>query len=112
MNVSLEKLRSGLKTIRKDFKKILAPDAPGILEEAEAELVRKKKEYDEKKKRITLSENDSWGYIIHKGKPLRFVDSADNKGGRLSVDLYCDIQWREEEHCIFRSKVNTDYAAN
>ena len=105
MNVSLEKLRSGLKTIRKDFKSILAPDAPGILEEAEAELVRKKKEYDEKKRRRILSENDSWGYIIHKEKPLRFVDSADKRGGRLSVDLYCDIQWRKEDHPLFSQDI-------
>ncbi len=105
MKVSLEKLRSGLKTIRKDFKSILAPDAPGILEEAGAELVSSKQRYDEMKRRKELRDNDSWGYRIYKEKPLRFIDSGDNRGGKLSVDLYCDIQWREEEDLPFSQDI-------
>lgn len=105
MNVSLETLRSGLKTIRKDFKSILASDAPGILEEAGVELVSSKQRYDEMKRRKELRDNDSWGYRIYKEKPLRFIDSGDNRGGKLSVDLYCDIQWREEEDLPFSQDI-------
>lgn len=105
MNVSIGELRKGLNTIRKEFRDILAPDAPGILEDAERELVDSKEKFEKLKRGKTLSENDSWGYIIYKGKPLRFVDSTDNKGGRLSVDLYCDIQWREENHPPFAQDI-------
>jgi hypothetical protein len=98
MNISLDELRSGLSTIGKDFRKILAPNASSILEEASIELTNSKFRYDEKKKRKALTNLDSWGILIHKEKPLRFIESNEITGAKLFVDLYCNIQWREDNH--------------
>lgn len=96
--MSIQWIAGGLDQIVRSFRRILADDAPSVIEEAKAELKRSKAKFDEligKTHHPGLS-IEPWGYQIYPDHALRFRPSKAKGGEGLVADLCGYVLWRQE----------------
>ena len=91
-------IKSGLRQLKKSFRRILHDSAEYVIEEAIAGLYTSKERFDERTGRTDdpRLKPEPWGYQIYPERPLRFKPSTAIKGLSCWVDLYCTMLWREE----------------
>jgi hypothetical protein len=90
------KVQASLRQIGKIYNRILDDESRSIVIPSAIESVKVTREkYDYAKRNETRGVvPTSWGYTIDHSKPLRFVRSQ-TRDLELSVDVYCDIQWKD-----------------
>lgn len=97
--MNLERIQTSLRQIGKTYQKILDGTAQYVLELSIAKLKESKEHYDyvvRNRTRLKIDTEPSWGYTISHDRPLRFKKSQ-TLGLDLQVDIYCDIQWANED---------------
>lgn len=92
------KVQASLRQIAKIYAKILEDDSKSIvIPSAIASLQASRKQYEYEKQNVPRGAvPGSWGYTIDHSKPLRFIRS-ETRDLDLQVDIYCDIQWKDED---------------
>lgn len=80
----------------KALKKVLEPDAEGVIDSAINSIVDSKEQYDKYQRRTDLSDKsvNDWGYSILE-PALRFK-VVTYKGYKLRPDLICNFRWQKE----------------
>jgi len=90
------KVELTLNILKKVYRRILEDSAPRILEEAIQSVKISHNRYSSMRNR-PHHEDLTWGYEITHDHPLRFKASNIMKGVEPQVDVYCSIQWQDED---------------
>lgn len=94
-----ELVKTSLRLISKVYGDILLETHEYIIPAAVEKVGITKENYDWAKRNQTRPgvQPTSWGYTIDHSQPLRFKSKKVPNSIELQVDVYCDIQWKDDD---------------
>lgn len=87
-----ERVQQTLRYVQQVYRNILTPESKGVLDDA-IEFVASSYE---RARRATNPDEKTWGYILSRERPLRFV-ASQTKRVPLHVDVSCEVLWKEKD---------------